>query len=456
MTREYDVIVIGSGSGMGVVSDALEDGLKVALVDRGPLGGTCPNLGCIPTKVLVYPADRVMEIREAAKLGIEARIEKVDFGAVMAHMRRYVGDILEGAKTRIVSGDNFTFYNGQGRFVAENTIEVNGEQIKADRIAIVCGSRPVVPPIPGLAGVDYITNEGALELTVLPESLIIIGGGYIAVEFGHFFEAMGSQVTMIEMMDRLVTSEEPEISDLLLTELRKRMEVLTGTRAIEVKSTPTGVTVVTEGSDGQTREVSAAKLMLAVGRRPNTDTLDLEKTGVKLDPRGYVEVDEYLETSRPGIYASGDANGHQMFTHMANYEADVVSHNMLREKSLKVDYHAAPHAAFTHPQIASVGLRQAEAAKDHHVLIGQAHYRDVVKGEAMLEEQGFAKAIVDADTDAILGFHIIGPYAPILIQEVTAIMAAGGTVEDVFRGIHIHPAMPELIQSTLGSLNPPE
>jgi mycothione reductase len=257
-------------------------------------------------------------------------------------------------------------------------------------------------------------------------------------------------------MDRLVTSEEPEISDRLLTELRKRMEVLTGTRAIEVKSTPTGVTVVTEGSDGQTREVSAAKLMLAVGRRPNTDTLDLEKTGVKLDPRGYVEVDEYLETSRPGIYASGDANGHQMFTHMANYEADVVSHNMLREKSLKVDYHAAPHAAFTHPQIASVGLRQAEAAKDHQILIGQARYQDVVKGEAMLEEQGFAKAIVDADTDAILGFHIIGPYAPILIQEVTAIMAAGGTVEDVFRGIHIHPAMPELIQATLGSLNPPD
>jgi mycothione reductase len=456
MIQEYDVIVIGSGSGMGIVSDALEDGLKVALVDRGPLGGTCPNLGCIPTKVLVYPADRVMEIREAAKLGITARIEKIDFGAVMAHMRQYVGEILDGAKQRIVSDDNFTFYNGQGRFVAENTIEVNGEQIKAERIAIVCGTRPVVPPIPGLDGVEYITNGGALALTELPESLIIIGGGYIAVEFGHFFEAMGSRVTMIEMMDRLVTSEEPEISDLLLTELRKRMEVLTGTRAVEVKRTPTGVTVVTQDGDGQTREISAAMLMLAVGRRANTDTLDLDKTGVKLDPRGYVEVDEYLESSHPGIYASGDANGQQMFTHMANYEADVVSHNMLREKSQKVDYRAAPHAAFTYPQIASVGLRQAEAAKDHHILIGQARYRDVVKGEAMQEEHGFAKAIVDAETDTILGFHIIGPYAPILIQEVTGVMAGGGTVEDIFKAIHIHPALPELIQSTLGSLSPPD
>jgi mycothione reductase len=454
--QEYDVIVIGSGSGTGILSDALEDGLKVALVDRGPLGGTCPNLGCIPTKVLVYPADRVMEIREAAKLGIEASVEKIDFGAVMGHMRGYVSEILEGAKQRIVSDDKFTFYNGEGRFVAENTIEVNGEQIKAKNIAIVCGSRPVVPPIPGLDGVDFITNEGALELSELPESLIIIGGGYIAVEFGHFFEAMGSQVTMIEMMDRLVTSEEPEISDLLLSELRKRMEVLTSTRAVEVKSTPAGVTVVTEDGAGQRREVSAAKLMLAVGRRPNTDTLALEKTGVKLDPRGYVVVDEYLETTKPGIYASGDANGQQMFTHMANYEADVVSHNMLREKSQTVDYRAAPHAAFTHPQIASVGLRQAEAAKDHHILVGRARYQDVVKGEAMKEERSFAKAIVDAETDNILGFHIIGPYAPILIQEVTDVMAAGGTVDDIFKGIHIHPALPELIQSTLGSLSPPE
>lgn len=454
--QEYDVIVIGSGSGMGIVQEALEDGLTVALVDRGPLGGTCPNLGCIPTKVLVYPADRVMEIREAAKLGIQAKVEKIDFAAVMAHMRWYVGDILAGAKQRIVSDDKFTFYNGQGRFVAKNTIEVNGEQIKAARIAIVCGTRPVVPPIPGLDGASYITNEGALELNELPESLIIIGGGYIAVEFGHFFEAMGSQVTIIEMMDRLVTSEEPEISDLLLTELRERMEVLTGTRAVEVKSTPTGVSVVTEDGAGQRREISAAKLMLAVGRRPNTDTLDLDNTGVKLDPRGYVVVDEYLETTHPGIYASGDANGQQMFTHMANYEADVVSQNMLREKTLAVDYHAAPHAAFTYPQIAAVGLRQAEAAKDHHILIGQARYQDVVKGEAMKEERGFAKAIVDAETDTILGFHIIGPYAPILIQEITNTMAVGGTVDDVFRGVHIHPALPELIQSTLGSLNPPE
>jgi len=454
--QEYDVIVIGSGSGMGIVQEALEDGLKVALVDRGPLGGTCPNLGCIPTKVLVYPADRVMEIREAAKLGIAAKIEKIDFGAVMAHMRWYVGDILEGAKGRIVSDDKFTYYNGEGRFVAENTIEVGGEQIKAARIAIVCGSRPVIPPIPGLDGVDYITNEGALELTELPESLIIIGGGYIAVEFGHFFEAMGSQVTMIEMMDRLVTSEEPEISELLLGELRKRMEVLTGTRAVEVKNTPPGVTVVTQDGAGQTREISAAKLMLAVGRRANADTLDLDQTGVKLDPRGYVVVDEYLETTHPGIYASGDANGQQMFTHMANYEADVVSQNMLREKNQTVDYHAAPHAAFTHPQISSVGLRQAEAAKDHQLLIGRARYQDVVKGEAMKEERGFAKAIVDAETDTILGFHIIGPYAPILIQEITNVMAAGGTVDDIFKGVHIHPALPELIQSTLGSLNPPE
>ncbi len=275
------------------------------------------------------------------------------------------------------------------------------------------------------------------------------------MEFGHFFAAMGARVTIIEMTDRMVASEEPEISALLLRELGKRIEVHMSTQATAVKSTAGSVTVVTKNAAGETRDITAAKLMVAVERSCNADTLDLEKTGIKVDRRGFIEVDAYLETSASGIYALGDANGQQMFTHMANYEADVVGANLTRGKETTVDYHAAPHAVFSHPQIASVGLRQADVPAGRKILIGQAPYNNVVKSEAMKEEDGFTKAIVEAETDTFLGFHIIGPYAPMLIQEVTNVMTSGGTVEDLFRGIHIHPAMPELIPPTLGSLSEP-
>jgi len=326
-------------------------------------------------------------------------------------------------------------------------------RVKGTRFFIASGSRPIIPPINGLENVDYLTNESVLELNEEPESLIIIGGGYVAVEFGHFFEAMGTKVTILEMADRLVLPAEPEISDLLKRELSKRMGVYINTLADEVKPSEHGVVVVTKDANtGERREFAAQRIMMAVGRRSNADILKVENTGVETDKKGFIKVDEYLETNRKDIFAIGDANGQQMFTHMANREAEIVARNAFYGTKTQVDYSAVPNAVYSHPQVASVGLTETKAKEDYDILVRRMKYFDIAKGEAMMEQQAFAKAIVEKDSSRILGFHIIGPYAPELIQEVVNAMTSGGGMEELDQGIHIHPALSELVQYTLVSL----
>lgn len=452
--KKYDVIVIGSGCGMNIVDEALRLGLNVALVDKGPLGGTCANTGCIPSKMLIFAADRIAEIQEARELGIEAEIRNIDFGFIMERMRKSARENREHMKQGVAETKDLDFYEGSGRFVADHTIEVNGETIKGDKVFIAAGSRPLIPPIKGLEDVDYLTNETVLELKERPESVIIIGGGYIAVEYGHFFAAMGTEVTMLEMADRLILSEEPEIAELLKKQLSRRMEVHTGVQAQELKGNAGGVTVtVNDIETGKKREFSAQKTMVAVGRRSNADLLALDNTGVEVDRRGFIKVDEYLETTKKNIFAVGDINGQQMFTHVANEEASLAAYNGIHGSTkVKMDYSAAPHAVYSHPQIASVGLTEEAASKAFKVMVGKAMYSDVAQGDAMMESNGFAKAIVEANSRKMLGFHIIGPYAPILIQEVIEAMASGGGIDQIQTSMHIHPAITELIPAVLSNL----
>lgn len=456
--KEYDIVVIGSGCGMNIVEEAMEHGLKVALVDKGPLGGTCPNLGCIPSKLLIYPADRIVAIQESGKLGIEAAIKSVDFAAIMERMRHSVRLNREHMRQEISRVESLGYYVGEGRFTGENTLEVNGEQIKGKKIFLASGSRPFIPPIKGLDGVGYLTSETLLELKKKPESLIIIGGGYIAVEYGHFFAAMGTPVIILEMADRLVLAEEPDIAGLLEKALTRRLAVHTSVMVDEVKRHGEGLTVVVKNlRAGGKQEFSAGQVLVAVGRRSNADTLKVGAAGVELDERGFVRVNEYLETTAKNIYAVGDANGREMFTHTANREAMLVAENVIHNRHNRMEYGAAPHAVFSHPQIASVGLTEAAARqKFKKVMIGRAKYADVAKGEAMMELEGFAKAVIDADRGKIVGFHIIGPDAPTLIQEVINAMAAGGDPGHVGAGMHIHPAMPELIVAALNNLSESE
>ncbi|MBI2851599.1 MAG: dihydrolipoyl dehydrogenase [Chloroflexi bacterium] len=451
--KKYDVLVIGSGCGMNVVDQALSRGLNVALVDKGPIGGTCPNLGCIPSKMLIFAADRVAEIQEAKKLGIHAEVKGIDFDFIMGRMKKFVRENQKHMREGISQTENLDFYEGEGHFTGEYTLEVNGKEISGEKIFIASGSRPLVPPINGINSIDYLTNETVLQLEKRPGSLIIVGGGFIAVEFAHFFAAMGAEVTILEMGDRLVLPEEPEISAVLENELSRRMAVHTGMQVREFARSANGVSVTAMDSrKNERREFTAESVLIATGRRSNADLLKVGKTGVETDKRGFIKINDHLETAKKNIYAIGDANGQQMFTHVANREAMVAAHNAFHEVPLKMDYTAAPHATYSHPQIASVGLTEGAARMDYRILVGKAMYSDVAQGDAMMETNGFAKAIVDADSGKILGFHVIGPYAPIVIQEVINAMASDGGIGQIQRGIHIHPALPELILRTLSNL----
>jgi len=304
-----------------------------------------------------------------------------------------------------------------------------------------------------LDSVPYLTNENVFSLKEKPRSMVIIGGGYIAVEFAHFFSAVGTIVTIFQRGNRLIPNAEPEISELLKNQLAKRMHIYLNTEVIEVAKQGNGFTV--RGKDSATGKeiaVSAEAIFVAAGRRSNADLLKVENTGVKTDARGYIQVNEYLETSKENIWAFGDAIGKAMFKHVANEEAAVAWRNAFHKQKTKMDYQAIPYAIFTYPEIATVGMTEQEAKQNHEILVGIAHYADVAKGDAMMEHDGFAKAIVDKHTAKILGFHIIGPYAPMLIQEVINGMALGGNIQFISHGMHIHPALPELILQTLGSL----
>ena len=357
--ERFDVLVIGSGSGMIVASTAVDQGFKTALVDSGPMGGTCLNRGCVPSKMLIYPADVVTILKEAQRLGVNATVNSVDFKNIMERTHKLVNDDSGSQAQAVKDTPELTWFNELGEFTSDYTMQVGEHTISAEMIFIVSGARPGIPPVKGIENVDYLTSDTVLELETPPKSIMIIGGGYIGVEYGHFFSGIGTKTTIIQRPFKIVPDEEPEISDLLKRELEQRMEIHTGFEVVEVKQDGNVKTLVARNrEDGSLREFSADALMVAAGRVPNSDLLKPEKTGVNLDERGYVKVNEYLETSKKNIWAFGDAIGKEMFKHVANYEAGIAWHNAVHDHKVKMDYSAAPHAVFTRPQVASVGLER--------------------------------------------------------------------------------------------------
>jgi mycothione reductase len=453
--EQFDILVVGSGSGMLVASAAVDQGFKVALVEQGKMGGTCINVGCVPSKMLIYPADILALLKDSGKLGVNAKVDSVDFNNIMTRMHELVNHDSGTQAMAVAATPNLTWFKEKGEFISDYTMQVGERIISAKTVFIVSGARTAVPPIKGIEDVGYLTSDSVLELQSPPKSIVIVGGGYIGMEYGHFFSAIGVKTTVIQRPSRVLPEEEPEISDLLKIELEKRMEIYTGYEALEAKQDGTNKTIVARNrQDGSIREFSAEALMVATGRVSNVAALKPEKTGVRLDEHGFIQVNEYLETSKKNIFAFGDCIGKQMFKHVANYEAGIAWHNFNHDRKATMNFSASPHAVFTHPQIASVGLKEEEAKRGYRILVGMALYKDTAMGAALGFPEGFVKVIVEQETGKILGAHIIGPEASILIQEITNAMVSGtGDYGPIARGMHIHPALNEVVQNAFGNLH---
>ncbi|MCW3996805.1 MAG: dihydrolipoyl dehydrogenase [Candidatus Bathyarchaeota archaeon] len=455
--EEFDVLVVGSGSGMLVASVAVEQGFKVAVVEHGKMGGTCINVGCVPSKMLIYPADVLATLQDAGKLGVHATMDSVDFNNIMTRMHTLVNHDSGHQAAAVQATPNMMWFKETGEFISDYTMQVGAHTITAKMIFIVSGARTAIPLIKGIQTTPYLTSDTVLELQTPPKSILIIGGGYIGMEYGHFFSAIGTKTTVIQRPFRILPEEEPEISALLKQQIEKRIEIYTGYEAFEVRQEGTQkVLMARNRQDGSQREFTADALMIATGRVSNADLLKPEKTGVKLDEHGFIKVNQYLETSKKRIYAFGDAIGKYMFKHVANYEAGIAWHNAVHDHKVEMNYSAAPHAVFTHPQVASVGLKEEEAKQQKYkILVGRAYYRDTAMGAAMGYPEGFVKVIVEAETGKLLGGHIIGPEASILIQEITnAMVSETGSFASIAQAMHIHPALSEVVQNAFGNLQP--
>ncbi|MCW3982239.1 MAG: dihydrolipoyl dehydrogenase [Candidatus Bathyarchaeota archaeon] len=462
--KEYDLISIGTGSAMSIVSVMIQENpqMKVAVIDKDEPGGICLTRGCIPSKLLLYPAELVRMIGEAEELGLDVTIEKKDFSRVMERMRALIYKDIDMIRQGLSHSENVDYYPTVAEFVSPYTLKVGDETITSKMIFLCTGSKPMIPPVKGLDEVGYLTSDTLLKMNRLPESVAIVGGGYIAAEYGHFLSAMGSKVTIIGRNPQFLKQEEPEVSALAKRELEKYMAILTNHEVHEAEKTSTGKKrlIAVDRESGEKTVITADEILVATGRGPNTDILHLEKAGIATDNRGWIIVNEHLETSQPNIWAFGDANGRHLFKHAANYESTVIYYNAVLKKTITADYHAIPHAVFTYPEIGSVGLKEKETVEKYgedKVLVGMYRYEDTAKGEAMGVKDYFVKVIVEKETLKILGAHIIGPYASVLIQEIINLMyTPEQSAKPIINGMHIHPALNEVVERAFSSLMSPK
>jgi dihydrolipoamide dehydrogenase len=458
--NEVDFLVIGSGSGLDVANAAVNRGQSVAVVEKGPLGGTCLNRGCIPSKLLLYHADVLETIERADEFHIDAEVTNVEFSRIVREVNEEVEADSESIRNGLRSSPNHELYEGEGRFVAERAVEIvsgedEGERIRADTVLIAAGTRPSIPDIDGIDDVDYLTSTEALQLETPPEHLVIVGGGYIAAELGHFFGTFGSDVTIVGRRPNLLPEADREVAEAFTERYADRFTVHAGHAATAVSESHGTITVEARpyeyGDDGGVIDadpvtVTGDKLLVAAGRTPNSDTLDLDAAGVETDERGFVQTDEYLRTTADGVWALGDVVGEYLLKHSANHEARAVARNLFGDDLRPVDYTAMPFAVFASPEVAGVGAQEddlREAGREYATRTYR--YDQTARGDAM-KADGFLKAIIDLDGE-ILGCHIIGPDASTLIQEVVVAMTTGsGTVQDVREAVHIHPALSEVVQ----------
>ncbi|MFS8101125.1 mycothione reductase [Lentzea alba] len=453
--RHFDLVIIGTGSGNSIPNEAMA-GWQIAILEKGTFGGTCLNVGCIPTKMFVHTADQAAAPANAKKLGVDAHLDAVHWPAIRDRIFNRIDPIAEGGRNwRANENANVTVYEGTARFIDAHTIDTGtGETITADRIVVAAGSRPTIPEIADIETTGYHTSDSIMRLDQLPESLIILGSGFIASEFAHVFSSFGVKVTMIARSNLLLRHEDLEIAERFTEIAKTKWDVRLQRKTIRAEKTTTGVRLHMEGPDGA-ETVEADQLLIAVGRQPNTDLLDAKNADIDLHDDGRIKVDEYQRTSQNHILALGDISSDYQLKHVANHEAEIVQHNLLNPDAPKPsDHRFVPAAVFSSPQIASVGLTEEEAKAQgiRYVTASQA-YASIAYGWAMEDTTGFAKLIADPATGQLLGAHIIGPQASTVIQPLIQAMSFGLDAKSMAQGQYwIHPAMPELVENALLNL----
>jgi pyruvate/2-oxoglutarate dehydrogenase complex dihydrolipoamide dehydrogenase (E3) component len=451
----YDAIIIGTGqAGPPLARRLAGTGMKVAIVERGRFGGTCVNTGCTPTKTLVASAYAAQLARRGADYGFSTGDVKVDMKRVKARKDYVVGLSNRGVERSLKSLENGQVYEGHARFVSPREVQVGTEILNADRIFINVGARAAVPAISGLDQVDYLTNSSMLDVDFLPDHLLVLGGSYIGLEFGQMYRRFGSAVTIIANGPRLTPREDEDVSEAIAGFLTKE--------GVSVRVNAKCLRVHKEGSDivmtvdcGGTSEIRGSHLLIATGRRPNTDDLGLERAGVKRDARGYIIVDDELRTNAAGIWALGDCNGRGAFTHTSWNDYEIVAANLLDGEHRRVSDRIPAHALYTDPPLGRAGMTAADVrTSGRRALIGKIAMEDVSRAFEKGETEGFMKILVDADTKEILGAAFLGMSGDEVIHCVLDVMYAKAPYTVLKRAMHIHPTVAEFLPGILDDLAP--
>ncbi len=457
MPTKFDAIIIGMGqSGPSLAQRFADQGLRIAAVERKYFGGTCVNTGCMPTKTLVASAYVAQMARRAAEYGVDVGGPvKVDMKRVKARKDEIVAESREGVSDWMDGLANTTVYRGHARFTGPKTVSVDGEVLEADRIVINTGGRALVPALPGLDRVPYFTNSTIMDVDFLPGHLLIVGGSYIGIEFAQAYRRFGAAVTVVEMADRLIAREDADVSEAVQGILEAEgIEVRLNARCLAVEQDGDGIAMRLDCSDGAP-SIRGSHLLLAVGRRPNTDELGLDRGGVKTDAKGFIAVDDQCRTNVPGIWAMGDVNGRGAFTHTSYNDFEIVAANLFDNDPRRISDRIPCYGLFIDPPLGRVGMTEHEVrTKGIKALGAKRMMTTVMRARERGEMQGFMKVVVDATTERVLGAAILGPGGDEIVHTILDVMAAGAPYSAVSRTVHIHPTVAEYLPTLFGDLEP--
>ncbi len=459
MAKKYDAIVIGTGqSGPSLAARLAGSGMNVAVMERKKFGGTCVNTGCIPTKALVASARAAHIARRSADFGvmIDGGVS-VDMKKVKARKDAIVRRSNEGVEKWLKNMEHCTVYEGHARFEESHVVRTGDELLEAEKIFINVGARAARPPIPGLDAVEYFTNSDMMEIDFLPEHLIVLGGSYIGLEFSQMYRRFGSEVTIVQRGDRLLSREDEDVSQTVREILEgEGIDVLTSTADYQIGKRRDQI-VFKMTAAGEPKEIVGSHLLVAVGRVPNTDDLGLDKAEIELDKRGFIKVDDQLRTNIDGVWALGDCNGKGAFTHTSYNDYEIVTANLLDDDPRRVSDRITAYAVYIDPPLGRAGMTEGEVRKSgRKALIARRPMTRVSRAVGKGESQGFMKILVDAETSKILGASLLGVEAGEAVHSILDIMYADAPYTVIQRAVHIHPTVSELIPTMLGELKPLE